>query len=616
VRLGGQVIGATRRCARAAPPADDGTCVACPEAARLASIRAGRIDKSQLELVVVRGAREDLSWSEAYAAVRTVYCHGACDTPGAIVLPNVGLEAHACLYHLVSRCDSLADRTVFMRGREPTCGFFGEPLQGGHLLLNVSVADYMDPELGETFMPVTMLLGGGLQGASLRSAFAATPDAANARVPRPPSRLPLGRDGDHWLPWEANDFQQFIRGVASRKGTVPMIQFDQFFDSLFGRPPPRVLQVAQGAQFAADRTALRRVPLPALRSLLELVEAGHAELPYYMEAVWFHLLHPDTLDAPIDGMPSNGGAPLPFLHHLGDAARRRLDNSGWSGKRAGKQRRAAGCELNGSHGRVVGLHALAPVWDECGNEPDLFDLVVTHCLEEASWIDKVAQHKYDRVVVYCKCGVPPSLKAANVDVRPVPNVGQEVNGMLRYIIERYDDLPRHVRFTSAGRNGMEGENARVHDSREKLVCKTCDKESLWDRWMGANLKGGTIEDFSISRWKPRTYEGKTLPFVRSGHVNLEAWVDAEAALAPLKRIKEHVWASGCNVHYGEQLQVTREQIRNAPVEIYRGLLNQSRYANDEVSHYIERLWGPLMCAQHPSGSERGGAGRGGRSSLA
>ena len=40
----------------------------------------------------------------------------------------------------------------------------------------------------------------------------------------------------------------------------------------------------------------------------------------------------------------------PFLHHLGDAARRRLDNSGWRGKRAGKQRRAAGCELNGSHG--------------------------------------------------------------------------------------------------------------------------------------------------------------------------------------------------------------------------------------------------------------------------
>ena len=215
---------------------------------------------------------------------------------------------------------------MLMHGREPTCGFFGEPLQGGHLLLNVSVADYMDPELGETFMPVTMLLG-RLQGASLRSAFAATPDAANARVTRPPSRLPLGRDGDHWLPWEANDFQQFIRGVASRKGTVPMLQFDQFFDSLFGRPPPRVLQVAQGAQFAADRTVLRRVPLPALRSLLELVEAGHAELPYYMEAVWFHLLHPDTLDAPIDGMPSNGGAPLPFLHHLGDPARRRLDHS-------------------------------------------------------------------------------------------------------------------------------------------------------------------------------------------------------------------------------------------------------------------------------------------------
>ena len=46
---------------RAQPLADDGTCATdCPEAARLAAIRAGRIVKRQLELVVVRGAKEDL----------------------------------------------------------------------------------------------------------------------------------------------------------------------------------------------------------------------------------------------------------------------------------------------------------------------------------------------------------------------------------------------------------------------------------------------------------------------------------------------------------------------------------------------------------------------------
>ena len=319
VRLDGQIVNATRRCVRAQPPADDGMCAAdCPEAMRLASIRAGRIDKRQLELVVVRGAKEDLSWSDAYAAVRTVYCHGACDTPGAIELRNVGREAHVYLHHLVSRYDSLAERTVFMQGREPSCGFWGGPVLGGHLLLNVSVADYMAPELGETFMPVTILLGRRLDRHSLRSTFTPTPSAAT--VLRPPSPMPLGRDGDHWLPWEANNFQQFIRDMAARKSTSPspMIEFNDFFYSIFDRSPPRILRVAQGAQFAASRAALRRVPLATLRLLFELVELGHAELPYYMEMIWLYLLQPETLDSTLDGtVPPTVSPTLPFLHHLG-----------------------------------------------------------------------------------------------------------------------------------------------------------------------------------------------------------------------------------------------------------------------------------------------------------
>ena len=170
----------------------------------------------------------------------------------------------------------------------------------------------MAPELGETFMPVTILLGGGLDRHSLRSTFTATPEAAAATVLRPPSTLPLGRDGDHWLPWEVNDFQQFIRDVAARKSTSPspMIEFADFFHSIFGRAPPRVLQVAQGAQFAASRAALQRVPLVTLRRLLELVEAGHAELPYYMEMVWLYLLQPEALDSTLDGTVPPIDSPL------------------------------------------------------------------------------------------------------------------------------------------------------------------------------------------------------------------------------------------------------------------------------------------------------------------
>ena len=43
--------------------------------------------------------------------------------------------------------DELADRTVFLHGKMPTCGFFlaDEHQMGNHLLTNVSVLDYLEP---------------------------------------------------------------------------------------------------------------------------------------------------------------------------------------------------------------------------------------------------------------------------------------------------------------------------------------------------------------------------------------------------------------------------------------------------------------------------------------
>ena len=60
--------------------------------------------------------------------------------PPPIPLANVGRESHTYLYHITANYETLAKRTVFMQDREPSCGFWGGPVLGGHLLLNVSVA--------------------------------------------------------------------------------------------------------------------------------------------------------------------------------------------------------------------------------------------------------------------------------------------------------------------------------------------------------------------------------------------------------------------------------------------------------------------------------------------
>ena len=53
--------------------------------------------------------------------------------------------------------------------------------------------------------------------------------------------------------------------------------------------------------------------------------------------------------------------------------------------------------------------------------------------------------------------------------------------------------------------------------------------------------------------------------------------------------------ASCNTLYGGHFSVTREQIRNMPVEVYQGLKEQQTHANEEVDHVIERSWATMFC---------------------
>ena len=81
---------------------------------------------------------EDLSWSEPVAKVRTVYTKGGGGVARSLEgrvreLPNVGLEQHSFLTHILTNYDTLAERTVFLHGRQPSCGFFRRDGQHGEL---------------------------------------------------------------------------------------------------------------------------------------------------------------------------------------------------------------------------------------------------------------------------------------------------------------------------------------------------------------------------------------------------------------------------------------------------------------------------------------------------
>ena len=292
----------------------------CAGAELLAAIERREVDRRNLQVVVVQHA-EDISWSDSFAAVRTVYHKQGTMLPAlprtrpsagagptapeaaSVVLPNVGKEQHAYLAHIVRNYDSLADWTVFLHGKMPTCGFFlADPnLMGNHLLTNVSVLDYFQAE-GNLFMPLTGRTNHNLTLSSFRSTFADGLDP-RPRVSRPVSAYPVFGDkgsdaeeggGDRWLEWEFNDLPKLAKELTLKQGALraeEMFDFGTFFRRVVGREPPAVLHFVQGAQFSASRDALRSTPKETYQWILDLVEAGHLEVTFYLEMSWFYVLH-------------------------------------------------------------------------------------------------------------------------------------------------------------------------------------------------------------------------------------------------------------------------------------------------------------------------------------
>ena len=241
---------------------------------------------------------------------------------------------------IVDNYDTLAKRTVFLHGRAPSCGFFGGVLsrdgtkafQGGHLLCNVSASDYLSEPMRRPtnatseatfFLPLTARMADDWHACSLRSGFAdlnIDSPLYQRRVPHPVSSFPSGRasENDVWLPWE--DCAQIRKYIRSKHTGPPATasSFTDFWQTAFGRLPPRVVVFGQGGQFAASATAIRQVPRAKWAWLLSKLQGGSEEYEYYMEISWHYLLGGEHSDEGAGAPPSRAELDeLPrFLTHL------------------------------------------------------------------------------------------------------------------------------------------------------------------------------------------------------------------------------------------------------------------------------------------------------------
>jgi hypothetical protein len=187
---------------------------------------------SPIELVVARH-QEDLRWLRRVPLKTriTVYNKGMDLDPILVEtlfedrrisfqsLPNIGLEAHTYLHHLVSRYDSLAPVTVFCQGHP----FDHAPDLHDRLSALEEGIENPDPFLWYGFLDDTDDLFG--------------------------RRL--------FVPWSKNPERREL-------------QTGRLYEELFGEPSPEFFQFRCGAQFSVTREGVHKRPLTFYRRALEL----------------------------------------------------------------------------------------------------------------------------------------------------------------------------------------------------------------------------------------------------------------------------------------------------------------------------------------------------------
>ena len=209
------------------------------------------------------------------------------------------------------------------------------------------------------------------------------------------------------------------------------------------------------------------------------------------------------------------------------------------------------------------------------DEPYNQELVVAVCNEDSSWVDDYA-HKYRLVTVYNKCGKNVNFKSHNVKVIDTPNIGMCDYAYLYYIISRYDTLPKYIEFTKGWKK----------PTGKYQYCLQCAKDN--------NVYNKYIKNFKLKNYtvynKSNRQITKNLDYHQSEYDNMGEWIENQTFL------NEDIYKrNSCNIIYGGHFGVTSEQVLRTPKKIWKQLILQQKYPQEEIDHFIERTWRPLLC---------------------
>ena len=258
-------------------------------AARVQSIFAGQVPRSELEVVLCR-YDENPRWVAQLAAVLTVYNTGAALPasalpPGARVsaLPNLGRESGAYLHHIVSNYDNLAELTVFSHAGRPTAGLRSSN-GGGHMRPGVFFVDYLVSPLF-AFTTVIQIE----TKARIRVRMVHSDVDEDVHVPPLPCFDPLTEG--HKV-GKALIFKRHVARRCAEEENQDCTLQAYWAQHMRQPPPPQgALWFTQGARFSATAAQIRRRPRSEYERFLATVNTSvDPSSGYFLEVLWWYII--------------------------------------------------------------------------------------------------------------------------------------------------------------------------------------------------------------------------------------------------------------------------------------------------------------------------------------
>jgi hypothetical protein len=228
------------------------------------------------------------------------------------------------------------------------------------------------------------------------------------------------------------------------------------------------------------------------------------------------------------------------------------------------------------------------------------EAVVVSFRDTLDFLNDVFRHcPFLRFQLYDKSQSRPALLPFNgfqVAVKQLPNVGMDIYGFVRHIIERYDSLSDITFFVTGGADSVDYKAEKL-----QYVLRNW-KSCLESGYVEMQRMEFVDENFTLDYWG--TTNPLNRPFNQGGNLKparirpFGAWY--QKYIGPLSIIEE----SGTS--YNNIFAVRKERILQHDLRLYRELSDQLEEGgmNSEVAHYIERIWRSLFSIDWASRSDR------------